>query len=163
MNLKKILLPLGLLRLSGILNAAEPNTYIPSTPVLDGDINSSWGVDVISDELTIGSTGIFFPNDHKTILTFDTTNIVAGEAIDYAHVVLYFSELPEGMHYGEALEYMYKNLEVEIAGPFGFGGSYNITALGYYSLPVATLDDDKIMYGWFQDVGLNIAEHVNPL
>ncbi|MFL0810030.1 MAG: hypothetical protein K6L76_06425 [Agarilytica sp.] len=160
MNVKSILLS-GFLAASSTAFAA-PVTYIQSTPSLDGDVNSSWAVDIFSDELTIGNTGTLIPNNHKAIVTFDTTQITAGETVDAAHAVLSFSEFPEGMQYGDLIEYLADNIKIEIASPYGFGGSHAITAYDYYSLPVATVDNDDIDLGWYVDLGFELTDYVNP-
>lgn len=163
MNFKSILLPVGFLACSAfsIASNASSNDYITSTPSLDGDVNSSWGVDVFSNKLTIGSTGTFFPNNHKAIVTFDTTQVDPSKTITSAYARLFFSDLPAGMTTGDVYLYAQGNLKIEIAGPFGFGGSPTITALDYYAVPVAVLDDEAIGLGWFDDLAINLTDHIN--
>ncbi len=164
MNFKSILLPVGFLACSAFSIASNAGSYdhIPSTPALDGDVNSSWAVDVFSNKLTIGSTGVFFPNNHKAIITFDTTQVDSSKTILYADARITFSDLPAGMSVSDVFEYTYGNLKIEVAGPFGFGGSTTITALDYYAVPAAVLDDEALNLGWFGDFGINLTDHINP-
>ncbi len=161
MKLKSMLIPLGLSVFCGVVNAAPPATTVtPSIAYLDGDVNSSWVVDTLSDELTIGSTGVFFPNTHKTILTFDTTAVPGGQEIRDALVRLHYA-VPNGTDYSGLAEYIEDNIKIEVAAPFGFGGSYTITGLDYYSLPLVTLAPEAFQIGFLGQPILDLTGHIN--
>ncbi len=164
MKLKNILLPMSLLMCStvSINSAAASYDHLLSTPSLDGDVSSSWAVDVLSDEMTIGSTGALFPNNHKAIVTFDTTQLDASKTIRSASARIFFSELPAGMTVPDVYDYLEGNLKIEVSGAFGFGGSYIITAMDYYAVPAGSLSTDAVGFGWFGDVGIDLTGHINP-
>ncbi|MFL0810031.1 MAG: hypothetical protein K6L76_06430 [Agarilytica sp.] len=161
MNFKSSLVLVGFLSASIFVNASPENDYAVSIAELDGDVNSVWGVDVASEELTIGSTNPFFPNNHKAILTFDTSHIPVDQEIRYAEVNLYYSNLPDGMGHAELWEYLDGNIKVEVAGPFGFGGSHVITALDYYSFPLTTLSTDAVHFNFYLLPVLDLKGHIN--
>lgn len=162
MKIKSALLPLSLIAFSAFSTASEENTYITSTPALDGDVNSSWAVDTFSNDLTIGNTGTFFPNNHKAILTFNTALIEQGKTVQSAHAVLTFSSTPAGMDISDLYEYIDNNMAIGVAGPFGFGGSHAITALDYYAVPIASINADDFGFGWFVEFDIDLTDHVNP-
>ncbi len=162
MKLKSILLPLSLIACTAFsaVSNADSSTLIKSTPALDGDVNSSWGVDIFSNDLTIGKSGIFSPN-HKAIITFDTTQADATKTIDFAQVELFLSDIPAGMTFIEFIEFLSNNIKVEVAGPFGFSGSVSITGLDYYAIPTATLSPSDVVLGFIGNVGIDLTDHIN--
>lgn len=161
MKLKSFLLPLSLIACTAFsaLSFAD-SILIKSTPSLDGDVNSSWGVDTTSHDLTIGKSGIFAPN-HKTIITFDTTQVDQTKTIGFAQVELFFTEIPAGMDFIEFTAFLSNNINVEVAGPFGFGGSVSISALDYYATAAATLPPSEILIGFLGNMGIDLTDHIN--
>lgn len=168
MKVKSVLLPLSLIAYSVFSAASNTGAYesyisIPSTPALDGDVNSSWAVDTFSNEITIGSTGTFSPNIHKAIVIFDTTQVDTSKTIVFAQAILELTGFPAGMDYDEYSDYISNNIKIEVAGPFGFGGSHTITALDYYATPQFILPTDKFSFvGWGVAHDFDLTGYLNP-
>lgn len=147
MNLKSTLLPLSLIACAAFSSLSHADAdIIESIPLLDGDVNSSWAVDVFSDELTIGSAGVFFPNVHKAFVTFDTTQIDSSRDVASAIVRLTMAQVPAEIELYDLTEYINDNIKVEVAGPFGFGGSFSIAASDLYAVPQTILPRDKYQF-----------------
>ncbi len=118
-------------------------------------------MDIFSAAISIGSTGTFLPNNHKAILTFGSSALDASQNIEKALVRLNLSNLPESMDFYEAVDYIEANVKVEVAGAFWFGGSYAITALDCYAVPVTILNDAYEPGCITYAIGLDITGHVN--
>ncbi len=160
MKFKTALLTAVVCTLSSLAQAND-TVILKSIPALDGDVNSSWQVDTFSSELTIGKSGVFFPVDHKAIITFDSSVLDATQAASHAHVTLNFSNFPAGKDFNQTLQYLQDNVKIEVAGPFGFGGNSTITALDYYAVPVATVDKSQVTFGMVVSAIIDMPQHVN--
>ena len=126
-------------QLANDATSSSTSVFLEAVTEETGYVESMFGVHIANGDsenpILLGEETVgMMTKENRPIFTFDTSGIPATANINY--VLLWV-----GVDVGESsYSYLFENVAVDFAGPVGFGGSFTMTSMDYYSYGMGSFD-----------------------